>query len=284
MKLSIITINYNNIAGLRRTMESVFSQTWRDFEYIIIDGGSTDGSADEIRQHEHNCAYAVSEPDCGIYNAMNKGIKQAKGEYCLFLNSGDFLYHKDVLKQAFSVPFTSEIVSLSLLNTDGKSTFLKKPPCAVSLFTFVYGNISHPSTFIRRELFDRVGLYDESYKIISDWAWFVQALVVHHVSYAYQDTILSVFDRSGVSISSQNGDVAQNERQDFLRKNIPAFYADYFMKENYVNAMFFLIKKLPPMVTSLIFLPLTIINRVFHLRNRLRKTISSEKVDSTPLM
>ena len=99
MKLSIITINYNNLAGLQKTMESVFSQTCKDFEYIVIDGASTDGSAEYIRAHADQLTYWVSEKDTGIYNAMNKGVRAAKGEYLLMLNSGDFLVDDRVIER-----------------------------------------------------------------------------------------------------------------------------------------------------------------------------------------
>ena len=87
MKLSIITINYNNCDGLRKTIESVIAQTTRDFEYIVIDGGSTDGSVDVIKEYADYIDYWVSEPDKGIYNAMNKGTRAAHGDFLLFLNS-----------------------------------------------------------------------------------------------------------------------------------------------------------------------------------------------------
>ena len=99
-KLTIITINYNNLEGLKRTVESVINQTWQEFEYIIIDGGSSDGSAEYIESQSGNIDYWVSEPDKGIYNAMNKGIVIATGEYLLFLNSGDHLLNNEGLQKA----------------------------------------------------------------------------------------------------------------------------------------------------------------------------------------
>ena len=108
--LSIITINRNNAAGLRKTIESVVSQTYTDFDYIIIDGASTDESVDVIKEYADRITYWVSEPDTGIYNAMNKGILKANGEYCLFLNSGDWLYDNDVLNDVFSISPTEDIV------------------------------------------------------------------------------------------------------------------------------------------------------------------------------
>ena len=97
MKLSVITINFNNRDGLRKTIESVVNQTYKDFEYIVIDGGSTDGSVDVIKEYTDRIDYWVSEPDKGIYNAMNKGIDVAQGEYCLFLNCMGILNEKHLL-------------------------------------------------------------------------------------------------------------------------------------------------------------------------------------------
>ena len=97
-KYSIITINYNNADGLRRTIESVVSQTFDDYEYVIIDGGSTDGSVDVIKEYENKISYWVSEKDGGIYNAMNKGVKASNGEYLIFMNSGDVFYRDKVLE------------------------------------------------------------------------------------------------------------------------------------------------------------------------------------------
>ena len=95
--ISIITVNLNNLEGLKRTMTSVFEQTWQEYEYIIIDGGSTDGSKEYIESFSDKISVWVSEPDAGIYNGMNKGIKVANGEYLLFLNSGDHLFDNRVL-------------------------------------------------------------------------------------------------------------------------------------------------------------------------------------------
>ena len=99
MKLSIITINFNNHDGLQKTINSVIAQTWKDFEWIIIDGGSTDGSKNLIEQYDKYITYWISESDKGIYNAMNKGIKIARGDYLQFLNSGDYFYNEKVIEK-----------------------------------------------------------------------------------------------------------------------------------------------------------------------------------------
>ena len=109
-KLSIITINLNNAAGLRKTIESVVNQTFTDYEYLIIDGGSTDGSVEVIKEFADKITYWVSEPDKGIYNAMNKGILKARGEYLQFLNSGDWLVDNEVLFRVFSLNHFEDIL------------------------------------------------------------------------------------------------------------------------------------------------------------------------------
>ena len=110
MKLSIITINYNNLEGLKKTYESVVCQTWTDYEWIIIDGGSTDGSREFIEEHQDKFAYWCSEPDKGVYNAMNKGIAKAQGEYLNFMNSGDRFYDHQTLNEVFSSGFQEDIL------------------------------------------------------------------------------------------------------------------------------------------------------------------------------
>ncbi len=278
MKLSIITINYNNADGLRRTMDSVIAQSFHDYEYIVIDGGSQDGSREVIEARAGHLAYWVSEPDGGIYNAMNKGIARAKGEYCLFLNSGDFLFNEQSLGIAFDRENDADIVSYAVINTDRKASSLKKPPCDVSLYTFLDGSLPHPSTFIRRGVFERVGLYNESYRIISDWAFFIDALIIHQCSYDSCDTVITVFDRSGGSISSDNPAKAKSEREHYLNGKFARVWKDYSLPEFSLNVLFFLNSGNLPMMRSLLLLPFRVLNRVFHLRNKLRKKISVEPV------
>ena len=125
MKLSIITINFNNRNGLEKTIESVTSQTCKDFEWIIIDGGSTDGSRELVEKKQKYITYWCSEPDSGIYNAMNKGIKKAKGDYCFFLNSGDRLHDKDVMMNVLGELDGTDFVSGNVWCVNDQYDFLK---------------------------------------------------------------------------------------------------------------------------------------------------------------
>lgn len=205
MKLSIITVNLNNRDGLKKTIDSVVSQTFKDFEWIVIDGGSTDGSKELIEQWADHISYWVSEPDKGIYNAMNKGIKVTKGEYLLFLNSGDWLCDKQVLSNVFSMNSRADIVvgnyyrsTGELLNAVGELWNGVKEE--ITLFTFFDYTIQHSGcAFIKRRLFDEYGLYDETLRISSDWKWFLQAIGFGKASFEKIETPISVYDITGVS-------------------------------------------------------------------------------------
>ncbi|MBS1737220.1 MAG: glycosyltransferase, partial [Bacteroidetes bacterium] len=186
-KLSIITVNLNNLLGLQKTMQSVLEQTFTDYEYIIIDGGSTDGSKEYIAQHSNKLAYWVSEKDKGIYNAMNKGIKQSKGKYLLFLNSGDFFIRESVLSNLFSNKIDTDLVYCDVLWCEGDKVWKGDFPSKLTLKYFVNASLPHQATLIKRELFNLVGLYDETIKISSDWKFFVLAIYMYKCTYSKID-------------------------------------------------------------------------------------------------
>jgi len=200
MKLSIITINRNNASGLEKTIQSVINQTFNDYEYIIIDGGSTDSSVDIIKQYADKITYWVSEPDKGIYNAMNKGILKAKGEYCQFLNSGDSLVDNNILKKVFDENLQEDIIYGNAFNLskEGVRT-LDNIPEKWTLITFLNENISHPAAFIKRKLFSEISLYDESFSIISDLLFNIIAIIINNKSYIHLPYCISVYENWGVS-------------------------------------------------------------------------------------
>ena len=196
MKLSIITINYNNCAGLRKTIESVVNQIWHDYEFIIIDGGSTDGSVEVIKEFASHIDYWVSEPDKGIYNALNKGVAIAKGEYCNFMNSGDCFYSFNVLEQVFSI---NPIADIICGNTHSDS--LKIPPKEITFDFLFNGSICHQCAFIRTSIMKKYG-YDEKYKIVADRKFFVQALIFDNCSYQSIDVDVVKYDITGFSAAN----------------------------------------------------------------------------------
>lgn len=225
-KISIITINYNNLEGLKRTVESVINQTWRDFEYIVIDGGSTDGSTEYIKSQSENIDYWVSESDKGIYNAMNKGIKVATGEYLLFLNSGDHLYSNMVLEQNHKFLTLQDIIYFNLQVIDENQKFIKKYPDELSFSYFMKDTLPHPATFIKKGVFDKIGKYDESLVIVSDWKFFIESICKFNSSYIRIDEVFSTFYMNGLSSSSQNKILIVKEKQKVLNSEFRAYIND----------------------------------------------------------
>jgi glycosyltransferase involved in cell wall biosynthesis len=199
MKLSIITINKDNAPGLEKTIQSVVEQTFNDFEYIVIDGASSDGSANVIKRFADKITYWVSEPDSGIYNAMNKGIKKAQGDYCLFLNSGDYLINSDTLKDVFEeikdCP-ESDIYYTDCVKQNNTIDFIPK---LLSIEYFIRASISHPSSIIKKELFLNHSFYNENFKIVSDWAFFLSEFWIHKSRFTYIKTHITLFDTNGIS-------------------------------------------------------------------------------------
>lgn len=203
MKLSIVTINLNNKDGLQKTIESVVSQTFSDYEFIIIDGVSTDGSVELIRQYENKITYWVSEKDTGIYNAQNKGIKKAKGEYLYFLNSGDALYTPDTLEKVFGDdPHDPFICGSFYMEKDGKleaDISYKGRDWQFSIYDLFAGFLCHQAFFIHRSNFERFGLYDESLRVVADWKLFFEAIAINHLPVRYVDVFLVIYNMEGFS-------------------------------------------------------------------------------------
>ena len=241
MTLSIITINYNNLSGLRKTVESVFAQTYCDFEYIIVDGASTDGSKEYLdtisagktsgnqKTYRFTHLQIVSEPDTGIYNAMNKGIRLANGEYCLFLNSGDFFVASNVLEMVFSQLVNADILCAKCNVSDkGKVIWTSNPPHNVTFGTLWFVGLAHQSTFIKRALFDAVGLYDETYRYNADTEFWYRAIIIHNATTQRVDVVTTDYNLDGVSATHKN-DVSFKEEHRRIKSNplFAKFIPDY---------------------------------------------------------
>jgi glycosyltransferase involved in cell wall biosynthesis len=225
-KLSIITINYNNLKGLKRTMASVVNQIWQEFEYIVIDGGSTDGSVTYIESQNEFIDYWVSELDEGIYNAMNKGIVKANGEYLLFLNSGDHFYNDKVLEQNHIFLDSKDIIYFNLQVIDKMKTFVKNYPEQLTFSYFIKDTLPHPATFIKKRVFDRVGFYDQSLFIVSDWKFFIESICKFNSSYVRINQTLSTFYLDGLSSEPQNQTLIADEKQKILNSEFGTYLVD----------------------------------------------------------
>jgi glycosyltransferase involved in cell wall biosynthesis len=226
---SIITINYNNCFGLRRTVESVIEQDFKSFEYIIIDGASSDGSTEYITLNENHFSYWVSESDQGIYHAMNKGIKAANGDYLLFLNSGDLLINSTVLSNVHNSNLKADIVYGNLLKGDFHS-YTRDCGLASDNITgnyMIHSTLNHPSSFIKLSLFERYGLYNEKLKIVSDWEFFFKVVVLKSATVKYIDIDITLFDLNGISNSHIK--IRNEERNQVLNEFLPSrILEDYY--------------------------------------------------------
>lgn len=242
MRLSIITITYNNLVGLRKTADSVLEQTMSDFEWVIIDGASTDGTkeyldamaannvADNLPTYKLANLQIVSERDTGIYNAMNKGIRLAKGEYIQILNAGDYLAAADVTERMLNALTEQtaktgqpiDILYGNMLKVDGKGKLIGKSGYTeYSLRQFYSSTLNHDCAYIRRALFDddHYGLYDENLRIVSDWKWYLQAIGLGKVRPVYADIDVTIFDGGG--ISETNLPLRAQERRLVLEEVLP---------------------------------------------------------------
>jgi glycosyltransferase involved in cell wall biosynthesis len=236
--LSIITINFNDAIGLSKTIESVLSQSFTDYEYIIIDGGSTDGSVDVIKSRTDLLTYWVSEKDAGIYDAMNKGIAAAKGEYCLFLNSGDYLFEKDVLQHVMAQNPGADIVYGDIMTVrDGvMAGKIVSPDKITSLFLLV-NVIVHPAQFIKRELFLKQGAYSTDYRIGSDYDFFLKLFFSPNFTYLHVPITISVFDLSGISSDPLNQKLNFEERKRIQKTYYPkCIFFLYYAYDAFLHA------------------------------------------------
>ncbi len=198
-KVSIITVVYNGIAHLEQTIESVLNQSYENIEYIIIDGGSTDGTVELIKQYEDKIAYWVSEPDAGIYDAMNKGLAKATGEIVGLINADDW-YEKDAVRKVLETfeKSDAEVVhgSMQILQEDG-SSFVKG--VEKSLSRLKKGMLlSHPTVFAKKSLYDQYGIFNTSYKIVADWEMMVRWWL-KGVKFVGIEATLAHFRMGGVS-------------------------------------------------------------------------------------
>jgi glycosyltransferase involved in cell wall biosynthesis len=219
MKLSIITVNYNNKAGLQKTIDSVIAQTWRDFEWIIIDGGSTDGSKELIEKYQQHFAYWCSEPDKGVYNAMNKGIGRARGEYLNFMNSGDIFYSKDTLEEVFARNIlNADMIYGDWVRIEKENIVLMKAPNKVSLEFFYTDNICHQAMFLKSSTMKKRS-YDETFQIYADWArWMEMAL--DGLVFQYVPVTICCFDATeGLSNTITSNLEMEKER---MRSMVPS--------------------------------------------------------------
>jgi len=210
-KLSIITINYNNAIGLEKTILSILNQTDADLDFIVIDGNSSDDSKSVINKYQNKITYWVSEPDNGIYHAMNKGIEASKSDYLLFMNSGDVLLDdKNILNTCMEKLYEDIVAFDCFLEKEnkivGRRTHIENP----TLFYVFRHGFKHQSTFIKRSLFENLGLYNEHYKIAGDYEFWIRCFLQPTTRSKNYTIPIAIFQLDGIS---QNGGWGKEHKQ-----------------------------------------------------------------------
>jgi glycosyltransferase involved in cell wall biosynthesis len=228
--ISIITINYNRRDDLEKTLKSVFGQSYKHFEYIVIDGGSNDGSLAVIQENDANITNWISEPDKGIFDAMNKGISLSTREYLLFLNGGDTFLNNDSLSLAVSylnglkedIIYGNILVEMSF---GGKVVF--NYPEKLSFKYFLQRDLPHQATFIKRKLFEEYGVYDISHKINADWSFFILTICKYNASYKHIPCVFTVYNDSGIT-STKTKMERIDDQKIFLETHFGMFFQDIY--------------------------------------------------------
>lgn len=220
MKISIITVSYNAAATIEQTISSVVNQRYKDIEYIIIDGGSTDGTVDIIQKYADKIAYWVSEPDKGIYDAMNKGIKAATGDYIQIIGSDDCLYDSDTISKVAKNIQSDEEHSAGLADIysygiygvdDGKHIEKYAGNAHAKNNPDNHDMIPHGGMFVKRSIY-LDNLFDISYKISADYKFFLTCFMNHEIKFKFFDMPVMYFSLAGMSSVNEEKAVKENTR------------------------------------------------------------------------
>lgn len=215
MKISIITVCLNSEKTIEQTIQSVIGQEYDDYEYIVIDGGSTDGTLRILNEYKKYISMMISEPDEGIYDAMNKGIALATGDIVGILNSDDW-YENGVLERiagCFQNP-KMEIVygRLNVIREDNKKEISKKSDIKKIRYEMA---IPHPTVFVRRDVYIKYGIFRQEYKISADYELMLR-FYTEGVKFYFLDSVITNFRRGG--ISGQQGKMAEKEALEIARE------------------------------------------------------------------
>ena len=235
--ITIITVNFNNSSGLKKTIESVVKQTYSFIDFIIIDGNSSDGSVDIIKNNEEKISYWVSEKDNGVYDAMNKGIEKATGDYCLFLNSGDTLYHDKVIENILQDLSNTDLIYGDIyIELSQKfsviSSFKSKK---ISRWFFISTNgLPHQATFIKTTILKKnQPAYKTDFTITADHEFFSRSVLIDKASLKYTPNIITNYGITGMSCKMKNSFKILRERfkisRSYLNKTILAAYYIYYV-------------------------------------------------------
>jgi glycosyltransferase involved in cell wall biosynthesis len=238
-KVSVITVCYNAEEHIERTINSVLNQEYNNIEYIIVDGASTDNTISIINKCKSDIAFYFSEPDNGIYEAMNKGIKIATGDILYFLNSDDVFYDEYVIKnivKMFQTNSDTELIYGPIIIKDPilNESFVQTHD-QIEKSSFLYGAICQQGVFFKADTFKKCGLFNDNYKIVGDYEWILRAFYKYKIKRIYYRGILAVYTNRGMSASEKNWELHKKERQE-------AFFKYFNMFELYKFQLFYFLK------------------------------------------
>lgn len=221
LPFSIITICLNEAAQIRATCESIARLPGHLFEWIVVDGGSTDGTLAILDGYAERIRILVSEPDTGIYNAMNKGAVLATGDYLLFMNGGDYFYDDEVLNRVVSAQRADVIVADVILGDEGGDVLCY--PATLSSRWLLKKMLPHQAAFIRRATFERCGRYNEAFRIAGDYELFARLFTRYGASYHHVPVVAAVFGRGGVSQSPEHRSLRKRENHCVRWRYFPSY-------------------------------------------------------------
>lgn len=223
MKITIITVCYNCADAIDKTVQSILDQTYPNIEYIVVDGNSTDGTTEALKRYASHFDHLISEEDEGIYNAMNKGLNLASGDYVFFLNCGDRLYSTNTIEEVASHAQGQDIIygDMFLEFTDGRKSRRMKYPGKLNRFLFLHRGLGHQATFIKRAIYQKLNGFDEQYEILADLDLLLRFLFKPKVSQGYIPQVISFYDMHGLSSSPETFWLRQQERIRILKKHYP---------------------------------------------------------------
>lgn len=225
---SIITVSYNALESIEQTILSVINQNFDDYEYIIIDGGSTDGTVDIIKKYQSKISLWISEPDNGIYDAMNKAIKLSKGEWLIFMNSGDLFYNNLILNKIFfdSLKLNNYDIIYGNTLTKNEKRNINIPISKINYSFFLYNTLCHQSVFFNKSVFFKNGYYNLEYKIISDRDLLFKVFRSKG-NFFHFDNIISVWDEEG--FTKDNFKLLKKEEKVFINRNYNYLFKSYIL-------------------------------------------------------
>jgi glycosyltransferase involved in cell wall biosynthesis len=242
MKFSVITVCKNSGSVLEHTIKSVLEQTGADFEYLIIDGGSTDRTLKILKKYQPDIDYCVSEPDFGIYDAMNKAITRSKGDWLYFLNAGDSFLNNSVLAHVSQVTGSHDLIYGNVIMDMGERKIINSPQ-NISRFLLLQKTICHQAIFARRQLFIRWGKFETKYKIAADYEWLLRMIFGQQTKQVYYDINISLVDMSGVSNSLQMRPSTLKEYDEIRHKYFTQAEIDVFHLYGKIVSLLTTIKK-----------------------------------------